>query len=638
LSIEQYGPGDVGTRNQRYNVSNTIAYQPMLSYVRGTHSLKFGGDFRDIRVNASSGSFVFGGGQFTFNRGFTSRVPNITEANAGNAIATLLLGYPASGGIEYTPRLAYRWGYYGGFIQDDWRITDRFTVNLGLRWDMEGAATERYNRMNRGFASGAADPALAAAARNVGATDCPACANLTGGLLFAGANGQPREAFNTDYDHWQPRIGAAYKLTDRTVLRGGFGVYYLPQAFFGGVAGFGQTTSFQSALGGNEQAFIPSINLNNPFPNGILGPGNGSAGLATFAGQNVVFVNPDREISRANQWSFGIQHQLPGSIRIDASYVGSRTYDVNTGDNQTGGARNINVNSAEQLARARQDPTYFSTQVANPFRGLLPGSNLNTQATIARQNLLRPFPQFNDVVIVGESVGKIWYDAFQLSVEKRYTQGLTAVLAYTWSKNLEAIGFINNQDAAPTKNLTASDRPHRLVVSGVYELPFGRGKAFGSDIGRGWNMLVGGWEYNFIGIMQSGTPTDLPGGVDIIGNIQDTGNFGQWFNGCVANASGVANCSNPAWQLRGANTLRTTPFRAGWIRNPTRPLWDMSLNKRVIFGERTNLQFRFETFNTFNSVQRGGPITDPTRPDFGQVLLGQSNIPRQVQLGFKFNF
>jgi hypothetical protein len=236
-------------------------------------------------------------------------------------------------------------------------------------------------------------------------------------------------------------------------------------------------------------------------------------------------------------------------------------------------------------------------------------------------------------------VGKVWYDALQLSVEKRYTQGLVMVLAYTWSKNLESVGFLNNQDASTTKNLTASDRPHRLVLSGVYELPFGRGKAFGSDIGRGWNMLVGGWEYNFIGIMQSGTPVDLSGNADVIGNISDEGGtFNRWFNNCVAPATGSASCTDPAWRLRGPNTLRTTPFRAGWIRNPSRPLWDMSLNKRIAFSERTDLQFRFETFNVFNSPVRPGPVTDPTRADFGLIPLGQSNIPRQVQLGFKFNF
>ena len=175
--------------------------------------------------------------------------------------------------------------------------------------------------------------------------------------------------------------------------------------------------------------------------------------------KRALFVNPERRVPRANQWSFGVQHQLPWSVKIDASYVGSRTYDINTGDNQTGGARNINANTAEQIARFQQDPNYFNQQVANPFQGLLPGTSLNA-ATVTRGQLLKPFPQFTDVTLVGESVGKLWYDALQLSVEKRYTQGLVMVLAYTWSKNLESVAFLNPQDATTTKTVTASDRPH----------------------------------------------------------------------------------------------------------------------------------------------------------------------------------
>jgi hypothetical protein len=277
--------------------------------------------------------------------------------------------------------------------------------------------------------------------------------------------------------------------------------------------------------------------------------------------------------------------------------------------------------------------------VRNPFAGLLPGTSLNG-ATVQRSQLLKPFPQFNQVLEYGESVGKSWYDALQLSVEKRYTQGLVLVLAYTWSKNLEAVDFLNPQDPRPAKALTPVDRPQRLVLSGVYELPFGRGKLIGKDVSRGWNMLIAGWEYNFIGTIQSGTPVNLPGNVDLIGPVSVASqSFSSYFNNCVANTSGVATCSSPAFQLRGPNTLRTIPFRINAIRNPTRPQWDMSLNKRVYLSERFSVQARLETFNVFNSVVRGGPGTDPSNAStFGIVTLSQSNIPRQVQLGFKLNF
>lgn len=197
----------------------------------------------------------------------------------------------------------------------------------------------------------------------------------------------------TNNDHWQPRIGSAYHLTKNTVLRGGFGIYYLPEELLGGAAGFAQDTPFVATLGGGVNQYIPVNSLSNPFPSGLLQPTGSSLGLATFAGNNVVFTNPNRKIPHANQWSFGVQHQLRWSVRIDASYVGSRTYDRNTGDNQLGAARNINVNSAAQIAQFAQNANYFNRSVPNPFAGLIPGTSLNG-ATITRGQLLRPFPQF----------------------------------------------------------------------------------------------------------------------------------------------------------------------------------------------------------------------------------------------------
>jgi hypothetical protein len=637
LTLEQYQ--SFGTRNQRYMISNTVSLEPSVSWNKGKHAFHFGADLRDRRINPSSASTLRGGGEFDFNRDTTTQFPGINQGTSGSSVASLLLGAPFNGIISSSPRLAYRSGYYGLYVQDDIKLTQRLSLNLGLRWDVEASPTERYNRMNAGFAFSSADSALAAAAKTAGSTDCPACSNLVGGLLFSGTNGNSRHAFSTEYDHFQPRIGAAYQLAKNTVLRGGFGMFYLPEAFFGAVQGFAADTPFVATSGGGANAFIPANTLSNPFPNGINQPTGSALGLATFAGNNVVFTNPNLKIPHVNQYSFGIQHQLPWNVKVDASYVGSRTYDLNTGDNQLGAARNINVNSAAQLAQARATPSYFSDAVRNPFAGLLPGTSLNG-TTVSRSQLLKPFPQFNQVLEYGESVGKSWYDAFQLSIEKRYTQGLVLVLAYTFSKNLEAVDFLNPQDAGPAKTYTAVDRPQRLVVSGVYELPFGRGKWIGKDVNRGLNMLIAGWEYNFIGTVQSGTPVGLPGSVDLIGSPATSDpTFANYFNNCVANTSGSANCSNPSFQLRGPNTLRSIPFRIGSIRNPSRPLWDMSLNKRVYISERFNVQARLEAFNVLNSVIRNGPGTDPTNASqFGIITLSQSNIPRQVQLGFKLNF
>jgi hypothetical protein len=238
----------------------------------------------------------------------------------------------------------------------------------------------------------------------------------------------------------------------------------------------------------------------------------------------------------------------------------------------------------------------------------------------------------------------------QVNVTKRYSTALVAALAYTWSKQLDATAFLNNQDPQPTKALSANDRTHRLVLSGVYQLPFGRGRRFGNKIGRPLEMAVGGWEYNFIGTIQSGTPMNYPGNVNLIANPEIPGaGFAQYFNTCVQQQNGTSvqpnatrtafvSCSNPAWQIRANNTLQTIPFRSNVLRNPWRQQWDMSLNKRFNFTETINFQFRAEAFNVFNTPILGGPNTDPTNLNFGFVAANQSNFPRNIQFGFKLNF
>lgn len=646
-----------GARNPSQNTTNIISIQPSLSLVRGKHSMKFGAEVQDIRPNAKGGSFLWGSGDFSFDSSFTQQLPEFSNGT-GLGMAGLLLGIPSNGTasnsvLQYTPQLAFSWRYWGLYFQDDFRVTNRLTLNLGLRYDVEGSPVERYNQMNRGFAFYTASPlASNPQVRNANPADCPACANLRGGLLFANQNGLSRGAFNTRYNDWQPRIGLAYRATDKTVIRAGGGVFYLPEAAYGGSAGFASNTPFIASTGGGINAFMPVGNLSNPYPNGVIAPTGAAAGLNTFLGQSVTFNNPDRRIPHVFTFSAGFQHQLPFNSVVDIEYVGSRSHNINTGDNQAGNSRNLNVPSIDQLAIAQQNPTYFSQSVPNPFAGLLPGTNLNG-STVQRSQLLVPFPQFSAVFEGSESVGRLWYDSLQVNLEKRMSAGLVLDLAYTWSKQIEALTFLNNQDSAPSKTLAATDRPHRIAFSGVYQLPFGRGKKFASGVGRGMDLLVGGWELNWSGVVQSGTPMTLPGNYNLASDPRISGQtYGNFFNTCVVLSNGttrmpnpahngfVTGCSNPAWQqIANTNiTLRTTPLRSPNLRNPWAPQWDMSLVKRFNITERVNADFRFEAFNAFNTVIRGTPNTDPNSNQFGLVSLGQSNYPRQVQLGFKLNF
>ncbi|MFB3828986.1 MAG: TonB-dependent receptor domain-containing protein [Bryobacteraceae bacterium] len=642
ISAQQYK--DWGPAAWTEEITNTLSFQGSLSRVSGKHSLKAGGEMRDLRANLKGSGW--GGGRFTFDREFTRRLPQYSDNNSGSAIASLLLGYPSGGTVENNAFPAFRWGYYAVYVQDDIRAGAKLTLNLGLRYDYESAPTERYDRMNRGFAFGQTNPL---SARIRPAAECPACANLRGGLLFAAAAGAPRAAFDPDRNNFQPRIGAAYQLDSRTVLRGGYGLYTMAQAEFGGSTGFSISTPYVAATGGGAASFIPSNSLSNPFPSGLLSPVGSSQGLLTQAGQELIFNLPTRRIPNVHQFSFGVQRELPWRMKVDASYVGSRARGLMTNEFRSGAGHGINANTVEQLARARQDSRWYTQAVANPFAGLLPGTSLNS-ATVARSQLLRPYPQFLGITQGLENVGRTWYNSFQLVLEKRFGNGLTFTSSYTLSKNIGALDYLNDQDPGPSRVLLDSDRTHRWVLSGVYEMPFGKGRKFGGGSGRAVNLLLGGWQFNWIATLQSGDPMVYPGAANLVGNPRvESQSLSRWFNPCVLQLDGASRepnaartgfvpCSQPAWAIRAPYTLRTTPQRSGQMRNFWASQYDMSLSKMFRINERMRAQFRVESFNTFNTPIFGGPNTDPASPLFGNVTAAQVNFPRFVQLGFKFVF
>ena len=653
--FEVAGFNAFGPRNPSQNTTNTISLQGSLSLIRGQHSYKIGGEVRDNRINARGASFSWGGGQFTFSPNFTRRDPNVADVTQGSALASLLLGYPNGGTVDDLSRPGFRWKYYAAYLQDDFKVSRKLSLNLGLRYDYEAAPIERFDQQNRGFGFDQTSPLAAQIRNRPGFSECPACANLRGGLLFANVNGQPRQAFDADKNNFQPRVGVAYQFDDKTVLRGGYGLYYFPQAEFGGTTGFTISTPFVSTTGGGAQAFIPATTLSNPFPSGIQQPTGASQGLLTQAGSSIIFSNPERRIPRIHEFSFGAQRQLPWGFKFDLSYVGSRSQDILTNDFNIGNARNINVLTAQQLAEARANPGFYNAQVANPFAGLLPGTGLNG-ATVQRRQLLLPFPQFTTVTEALENVGEVWYDSLQASVEKRTARGLTVIVSYTYSKTLGTLSFLNNQDAEPSRAPTDFDRPHVLVASGVYQLPIGRGHRFAGDIGRGLNTLIGGWEYNWIARFQSGTPLQNPD-LDILGDPRVANkSYDNYFNSCVLNratglsratavvnpatgARGFVTCTSPVWATRVTDSLRTTPVRTSTIRNPTAPQFDMSLNKTFAFTERYRAQFRAEAFNVTNTpIFASGPELDFNQATFGSVNRNTRNFPRQVQLALKFYF
>lgn len=581
--------------------SETLSGQASVLRTAGTHSVKYGFEYRLMRY-ASIGR-ANGQGTYGFTRSWTSSNPQINDANGGNAIASFLLGYmnSASAVLNSTPYLRSRYPVL--FFQDDWQVNRRLTLNLGLRWDLEGPPVERYDRQNRGFDYTSPSPYRVPGLE------------LRGGLLFAGANGLPRGAFDLDKNNIQPRAGLAYRLFQAkpVVFRAGAGLYYLPTVDYGGVVGFAQTTSAQTSTPG----FLPFHTLSDPFPNGLIPRPGASQGLATQVGDSVSFNDSRRDVPKVWQYSAGFEYEfVPGTL-IEATYVGSQTMALQT-------SRSISYLTTEQLALGTP---YLSQVVPNPFFGILPVTTARgAQATIQRRNLMTQYPHFSGVTANQLNLGSSWYNSIQFKLEQRFKHGLTYLVSYTVSKTMEAVAFLNPQDTKVHRELTTFDTPQRLVLSGYYEFPIGPKKTW---LSQGWMAhLVGGWQFNWVSVIQSGTPMSYPD-FHIHGNPKLEGGqtLRMWFD-----------TSRTIWVQRAADSLRTAPLRSPNIRRHTAPTFDLALNRDFFLREGHRLQLKASAFNATNTPIFGFPNTDPNSPLFGVVPITQINSPRSVELGLRYFF
>jgi hypothetical protein len=605
--------GGIGFGNgSRFTYSDASSISETLNKVTGGHALKFGGEARVLRDNYNAPTSSFG--TFAFNKGFTQRNPLAADAASGNAFASLLLGYPAAASVPINPSFAYQHMYYGFFFQDDWRVSRRLTLNLGLRWDYESPTSERFNQLNAGFDKNATNPFQAPGL------------SLKGGMVFVSED--DRLPFKRDLNNFGPRFGVAYQINDKTVFRGGYGVSYLPAFDPGTSLGYAVSTNFVSSTDGG---LTPANTLSNPYPVGILTPAGSSQGLQTLLGQTFTFYDTDVRIPYVHQFSAGFQREIPWGMVVDVSYIGSRTRKLIT-------SQNINEVSAADLARGA---AFLNEQVANPFAGKLPGTALNADK-VTRSQLLRPFSQFLGLTEDRRTIGRAWYNSLQVRVEKRLSKGFHYLLSYTYSKNMEAVGYLNPQDPigqlAPV--VAGDDAPHRMMISGGYDLPLFKNS-------NAWlRNIAGGWKINGIATLQSGLPVGTPGGVFLIGDPrppEGQQNRARWFNTCTLTTTGARqHCASasetPVFQVQPAFTLRSHSTRFSDIRTSRPPQIDLSLFKTFTLKEGLALQFRAEAFNFANTPWFGGPNTTAGGAAFGVVTPSQVNDQRNVQLAMKLIF
>lgn len=606
--------GGLGFGNgSTFTASDASSIQETLNKTVGSHTLKFGGEARVLRDNYIQPTSSFG--TFNFTRDFTQRNALVGDAASGNAFASLLLGYPFTASVPINATFAFQHMYYGAFFQDDWRVNRKLTLNLGLRWDYESPTTERYNQLNAGFDKTATSPLA------------PPGLALKGGLTFVDKDN--RLPFKRDLNNFGPRLGVAYQLNEKTVLRGGYGMSYLPAFDPGTRLGFSVSTNYVASTDGN---LTPSNTLSNPYPNGLIRPSGSALGLGTLIGQSFTFYDRDVKIPKNHQFSFGVQRELPWKMALDLSYIGSRTRNLIT-------SQSINEVSAADLA---QGAAYLNAQVPNPMAGLIPSNAALNGPTIVRSQLLRPFPQFTGLTEDRKTIGRAWYNSMQVRLEKRLTNGLHFLFSYTFSRNMEAVGYLNPQD--PIGNLasvvTADDAPHRATISGGYDLPLFK------NSGAWLRGLAGGWKLNTIGTFQSGLPINTPSGVFLIGDPrlpEGKQSWSRWFNACTLTTTGARqNCADasetPVFRIQPAFTLRSHSTRFSNIRTSRPPTFDVSLFKMFRFRENLALQVRAEAFNFANTPWFGAPNTTATSSALGLVTLSQINDQRNVQLALKLIF
>ncbi|MFN0104595.1 MAG: carboxypeptidase regulatory-like domain-containing protein [Bryobacteraceae bacterium] len=598
------------------------------------HTLKFGTDLRAQRE--SSNSFGNSSGLYAFTNAWTrGPLDNAPGAPLGQDVASFLLGLPTSGSFDVNATRTQSAKYLAFFLQDDVRVSGSLSLNLGLRYEKETGTIERHNRTTRGFDPSATLSVTNAAKANYAASPVallPAAQfNPVGGILFADSS--DRTIYSPPNNAFSPRFGFSWSpkfLGGKTVLRGGYGIFY---STFGTAGiqqpGFSQTTQLVASL---DNFLTPATTFANPFPAGILQPIGSSRGVNTFLGQSVRYNSPDLKQPITHRWNFNIQRELAKNLLLEMGYMGSdvRNLPVN---------RNLNFVPEQFLSaspvRDQANIDRLTALVPNPLRNLLPGTPLNG-ATTNTENLLRPYPQFaaesgttNGVFVDGETVGYSNFHMFQVRLDKRFASGLQFLTNFQWSKFLEATNRLYEASNALQYRIAGEDRPFRFVFSSTYELPFGKGKAFGGGVGSWGDRLICGWQMAGILNLQSGAPVEFGNVLYYGGDLQwDARNLARAFDTTRFERGNLAQLDRNRRMFQQSYSA----YRTDRIYNI-----DFSVIKAIPIVERVNLQFRTEAFNLFNHAIFNGPELGPTNTNFGRIT-SQSNLPRTFQLALRLTF
>jgi hypothetical protein len=609
----------------REDVENWYTHTVLTTFYKmvRNHSLKFGTDYRLNRWN----KIYLGDGQsgsFAFSPVFTQANPSVptTADTSGSGLASLLLGVPASGSLGYDSPLARQHHYLSLFVQEDWRVRPNLTLNFGVRYELETPYTERYNHAAFGFDYTAPSPLKAPGL------------DLRGGLLFAGTGGNPRREGNLDANNFGPRFGFAYSLGGRTVLRGGYGLFYGAQSynsgFDGAIATFSAATPY---VGTVDSGATPFATLANPFPGGLRLPQGSEAGLAARYGDSLSFFNQTRVNPYNQQWQFSVQRQLPGAAVLEAAYVGMLSLKILE-------AFNLNEKPDAYLSLGAEE----DKKVTNPFLGVFSGtSQLGQGATVSQGQLWKRYPQYVSLTMEGANTGRAIFHGLQAKVEKRLSHGLNLLWAHTFSKLIvnNTTSIVNERHY---RSVDDQDVRHVMRLAFVYQLPFGPGKPLGGGMRGVAARLAGGWNLSGFLSANTGFPltiTHANGRPIRLRNAAKSGAIGERLGYEIDPAT--RRVLNPYFDINAFAALPSKyvvspePSYFDELRGPGNVSLNLAVLKEITLKERLKLEVRAEAANATNSPNWANPGTNMSNlATFGVIPSGGN--ARSIQIGARLAF
>ncbi|MGA7159175.1 MAG: carboxypeptidase regulatory-like domain-containing protein [Acidobacteriaceae bacterium] len=665
--------GDTGS-----SLDPTTSYQAFVDVVKvlGRHTLKIGFDGRQYRLKVEN--YGDSSGNFEFSPEFDGNPAATFTPTFGGDLADFELGLPSNGDFNIPAQTQYRSYYVGAFVQDDFRVNDELTLNMGLRFDVNTPFGDKFGRTVNGFdptatnsASGAPFSPITTTVTEGGTPYSYTISgiNALGGLSYPSANGGA--PFQTQSGFLSPRFGFSYApafFHDKTVFRGGFGIFVQPETLsnlnaagtysssaISNTEGFSATTSYVATTNN----FLTNANtLSNPFPNGFVKPSGSSLGASTNLGEAISFLAPNEKDPYSERWDLGAQQSITHSTMLEFLFVGNHAVHLPIS------SQNINATEKQYLTtnpyRDEALATAYAKSVPNPFAGLLPGTSFNG-ATTSFADLIVPFPQFgnNAVTEENQTIGQSWFNSAIVHLEQREKHGLTLTANYSFSKLLEADTFLNNEDAKPTERVSPFDHTHHFTVGATYALPFGKGKMFAFGGRRLWDEIFGGYVINTVYQFQTGPPIEFSADIPLqpgetIADIKSqprntspTGSGTPALNTSVfvtgsATACPSSGACNGTQFINGQYSFhyQTLPQTIGSVRADGYNNMDASILKNFNFTEKAYLQLRFETFNTLNHPVFAAPtVSSATSSSFGYITATAANsLPRQIQLGARIVF